>query len=121
MAENFFLSGAAVISANTTTTLIKYTVNSQQRLLISSLSIDLNPVTYFSDVAFSLYINGQVVQFFNNINSQITQSYYPLPLVQNIIVEPGSTIEWQIIGLSSLGADTVTAFASLQGSLEAVG
>jgi len=120
MSENFYLSGAALCSANNTYTLIDYQVNSQQRIKIYNLSIDLNPVTYFNDIYFTLYINNRAQPYFSSINSQITQSYYPLTLNNPILVEPGWKIIWQIVCLSSLGSNTVDAFASLQGVIDAV-
>jgi hypothetical protein len=120
MSENFYLSGAALCSANNTYTLIEYQVNSQQRLKLNYLSIDLNPVTYFNDIYFTLYINNRAQPYFSSINSQITQSYYPMNLNNPILVEPGWTIIWQIVCLSSLGSNTVNAFASLQGEIEAI-
>ena len=118
MAETRFLEGSANITANTTIDIITYNVKIPQSLYIQQVSIDLSPANYFPDILFSLLINGIPDKNFMNINSQITQSYFPLSLPTPIKCPQGSTIKWQIIGLSSLGSNSVAAYASILGILK---
>ena len=118
MAETRFLEGSANITANTTTDIISYIVKVPRKLYIQQVSIDLSPANYFPDITFSLLVNGVPDKNFSNINSQITQSYFPLALPVPIECPMGSTVIWQIIGLSSLGTNTATAYASIMGILK---
>ena len=118
MAETRFLEGSASITANTTTNIITYNVKVPLKLYIQQVSIDLYPSNYFPNITFSLLINGVPDKNFQNVNSQITQSYFPLALPVPIECPTGSTVIWQIIGLSSLGSNTATAYASIMGILK---
>ena len=80
MAETRFLEGSANITANTITNIITYQVKLPLTLYIQQVSIDLSPANYFPNITFSLLINNVPDKNFSNINSQITQSYFPLLL-----------------------------------------
>ena len=118
MAETRFLEGSANITANTTINIISYKVKVPLSLFIQQVSIDLSPANYFPNITFSLLINGVSNKNFQNINSQITQSYFPLSLPTPIKCEQGSVVVWQIVGLSSLGSNTAAAYASILGILK---
>ena len=118
MAETRFLEGSANITANTTINIISYKVQVPLSLFIQQVSIDLSPANYFPNITFSLLINGVANKNFQNINSQITQSYFPLSLPTPIKCEQGSLVVWQIVGLSSLGSNTAAAYASILGILK---
>ena len=117
MARTEFLQNAATISANTTIDIITYQVQVPRTLYIQQVSIDLSPANYFPDIEFTLLIDKVPNKSFFNINSQITQSYFPLILPVPIKVFKGSTVVWQITGLASLGTNTATAYASILGEL----
>ena len=118
MAETRFLEGSANITAGATISIITYNVKVPLSLYIQQVSIDLSPANYFPDIQFSLLVNGVPDKNFNNINSQITQSYFPLALPVPIKCPTGSIVIWQIVGLSSLGTNTATAYASILGILK---
>ena len=118
MAETRFLEGSANITANTTTNIITYHVQVPLSLYIQQVSIDLSPANYFPDITFSLLINNVPDRNFTNINSQITQSYFPLSLPTPIKCSTGDTVIWQIVGLSTLGTNTAAAYASILGILK---
>ena len=118
MSESRFLEGSAVITANTTVNLITYKVQIPLTLYIQQVSIDLIPANYYPDITFSLLVNGIPDKNFMDINSQITQSYFPLPLPVPIKCPQGSLVIWQIAGLSTLGANSATAYASILGILK---
>ena len=118
MAETRFLQGSADITAGAIINLVTYKVQVPLSLFIQQISIDLFPADYFPDILFSLLINGVPEKNFNNVNSQITQSYFPISLPTPIKCPSGSIVIWQITGLASLAANTPTAYASILGILK---
>lgn len=117
MANNIFVSNAAPIVGGQKIVLVRYKVQHPQKGFINQLSIDLNPANDFQYINFSLLVNGALVPEMANINSQITQSYYPMSLPVAIDVPGGGTIEWVVSSTQPDAAITDTVFASLAGIL----
>jgi len=117
MATTKFLQGSETITAGVTKTVISFKVSPAQTLFIQQVSIDLAPANYFPNITFDLLIDGVPDPNFTNINAQITQSYFPLDLPVPIKVRGGSTVEWKITGLSTLGTNSATAYGSLLGEV----
>ncbi len=118
MARSEFLQGSETVGAGQIINIIKYKVKVPLIYYIQQLSIDLAPNNYFPNISFSLIINGISDNNFRNINAQITQSYFPISLPTSIKVETGSLVVWQVEGLSTLGTNTATAYASIMGILK---
>ncbi|MHB1567365.1 MAG: hypothetical protein ACYCXG_11760 [Acidiferrobacter sp.] len=116
MANNLFVSNAYALPGGKTIVLVEYKVQTPQKAYINQLSVDLNPASDFPYINFSLYIDEQLVPEMANINSQITQSYFPLALETSIIVDPGRTIKW-VVGSTNVDTATDDVYASFGGIL----
>ena len=80
MANNLFRSNAATVDGGAQLILLEYTAPVPLKAYINQVSIDLNPASDFPYIVFNWYIDGQLIPELSRINSQITQSYYPLAL-----------------------------------------
>lgn len=116
MANNLFRSNAATVDGGQELVLLEYTAPVPMKAYINQISIDLNPASDFPYITFSWYIDGQLIPELSRINSQITQSYYPLDLETSIVVDPGRTLRVVVTSTNAAGTSDV-AFASFGGVL----
>lgn len=116
MANNLFRSNAASVSGGESLVLLEYTAPVPLKAYINQISIDLNPASDFPYITFSFYIDGQLIPELSRINSQITQSYYPLALETSVVVDPGRTLRVEVSSTNTAGSSDV-AFASIGGVL----
>ncbi len=116
MANNLFRSNAATVAGGEQLILLEYTAPVPLKAYINQISIDLNPASDFPYIVFNWYIDGQLIPELARLNSQITQSYYPLALETSVVVDPGRTLRVVVTSSNAAGSSDI-AFASIGGVL----